>query len=140
MNAKVLSSVRKEASGKLASEAAKPHHLREKVISRIKKSLCGTGATSVKPAEEIAGLIRNGAFILDVRTVFEARKGIAPGARNVPLLRLKRHLDELPHGKTIVTYCGTGERAGKAKDILESAGFEAVNGGSYTGILKILGK
>jgi phage shock protein E len=111
-----------------------------KVISRIKKSLCGSGATSVKPAKEVAGLIENGAFILDVRTVMEAKKGIAPGATNVPLLRLKRHLDELPHGKTIVTYCGTGQRAGKATDILESAGFKAVNGGSYSGILKILGK
>jgi rhodanese-related sulfurtransferase len=39
-----------------------------------------------------------------------------------------------------VTYCGTGERAGKAKDILEAHGFHAVNGGSYAGILKILEK
>jgi phage shock protein E len=140
MNAKVPLSVRGEATGKPASQAAEAHGLKAKIITRIKKSLCGTGATSVRPAEEIAELIKNGAFILDVRTKIEARKGIAPGAINVPLLRLKRHLDELPHGKTIVTYCGTGERAGKAMDILESAGFKAVNGGSYSGILKILGK
>jgi rhodanese-related sulfurtransferase len=140
MNAKVLSSDRGGPAGKVAPQTGKPRRLREKIVSRIKKSLCGSGATSVKPAQEIAELIKNGAFILDVRTMMEAKKGIAPGASSIPLLRLKRHLDELPHGKTIVTYCGTGERAGKAKDILESAGFKAVNGGSYSGILKILEK
>ncbi len=106
----------------------------------IKQMLCGSGATSVRPADEITNLIRNGAFILDVRTKIETRKGIAPGATNIPLLRLKRHLSELPHDRTLVTYCGTGERAGKAKDILEADGFKAVNGGSYAGIVKILGK
>ena len=111
-----------------------------KLKTRLKKMLCGSGATSVRPAKEIAELIKNGAFILDVRTMFETRKGIAPGATKIPLLRLKRHLDELPKNKIIVTYCGTGERAGKAKDILEAGGFKAVNGGSYKGILNILGK
>jgi len=106
---------------------------------KLKKALCGSGRESVRPAKEVAGLIKAGAFVLDVRTVSEARKGIAPGATSIPLLRLKRHLDELPRRKTIVTYCGTGGRAGKAKDILEGAGFKAVNGGSYSGILKIIG-
>lgn len=140
MNANIQLRARGEAAEKSAAQAVKPRRLKDRVISRIKKKLCGTGATSVRPAKEIAELIKKGAFILDVRTLFEAKKGIAPGATNIPLLRLKRHLDELPGKKTIVTYCGTGERAGKAKDILESAGFQAVNGGSYSGILEIVGK
>ena len=140
MNVNVQLRARGEAAGKSAAQAAKPRRLKDRVISRIKKKLCGSGATSVRPAKEIADLIKKGAFILDVRTLFEAKKGIAPGATNIPLLRLKRHLDELPIKKTIVTYCGTGERAGKAKDILESAGFQAVNGGGYSGILEIVWK
>lgn len=68
----------------------------------------------------------------------ETRKGVAPGAVGIPLIRLKRHLDELPKNKNIVTYCGTGERAGKARDILEAAGFKAFNGGAYEEILKIV--
>jgi phage shock protein E len=108
-------------------------------MSFVKELLCGSGATSVMPPNEIADLIKNGAFILDVRTKIETRKGIASGATSIPLLRLKRHLDELPRDRTIVTYCGTGERAGKAKDILEASGFKAVNGGGYEGILEILG-
>ena len=106
----------------------------------VKKVLCGSGSTSVLPTDEVADLIEKGAFILDVRTIFEAKKGVAPGATNIPLLRLKRHLKELPHNRTIVTYCGTGERAGKAQDILEANGFHAANGGSYAGIVEILDK
>ena len=110
------------------------------MLGAIKKKLCGSGAASVLPPEEVGKLIRKGAFVLDVRTIMEEKKGIAPGAISIPLLRLKRHLDELPHDKTIVTYCGTGERAGKAKDILEGAGFNAVNGGAYKGMLEILAR
>lgn len=109
-------------------------------MSGLKTVLCGSGATSARPAKEIAELLEKGAFLLDVRTMLEAKKGMAPAATNIPLLRLKRHLQELPHYRTIVTYCGTGERAGKARDILDAAGFKAVNGGSYSGILAILGK
>ncbi len=87
---------------------------------------------SILPVDEVAGLIKEGAFILDVRTMLEARKGMAPQAKNIPLLRLKRQLNELPKDIMIVTYCGTGERAGKAKDILKAAGFKAVNGGAYS--------
>ncbi len=84
-------------------------------------------------------LIRDGAFILDVRTKMEAKKGVVQGATNIPLLRLKHHIQELPADEVIVTYCGTGERAGKASDILEAAGLKAANGGSYATILKLVG-
>ena len=107
-------------------------------MSKLKKILCGTGSESISPEKEVAESIKSGAFILDVRTMMEAKKGVVPGATSIPLLRLKRHLDELPRNKTIVTYCGTGERAGKAKDILESAGFKVINGGAFTTILKIV--
>ena len=108
-------------------------------MSKLKKILCGTGSESISPEKEVAESIKRGAFVLDVRTMIEAKRGIVPGATSIPLLRLKRHLDELPRNKTIVTYCGTGERAGKAKDILESAGFKVINGGAFTTILKIVG-
>ena len=140
MNANVTSRTRVEPRRPQASPAKKPRTLKERIASGIKKSLCGSGAESVRPQQEVSKLISNGAFILDVRTVMEARKGIAAGAKNIPLLRLKRHLDELPRDRTIVTYCGTGERAGKARDILAAAGFQAVNGGSYAGIVAILRK
>ena len=90
------------------------------------------------PPEEVAKLINDGALVVDVRTKIEARMGIAPGATNISLFTLRRRLDELPRNRNIVLYCGTGARAGKAKQVLEAAGFKAFNGGAYTTILEIL--
>jgi rhodanese-related sulfurtransferase len=101
------------------------------------KYLLGTGTSSIRPESEVAKLIRNGACILDVRTALEAKKGVAPGATNISLLQLKRRLGELPRDRTIVTYCQTGGRAGKARDILERNGFKVINGGGYETVRKI---
>ena len=106
----------------------------------LDKHFFGTGTSSVRPDDEIAEAIKNGAFILDVRTGLEAKKGTAPGASNISVVVLKHHLDELPRDKTIVTYCKTGGRAGKARDILDRNGFEVVNGGGYESIVAIIGK
>lgn len=96
-----------------------------------------SGLESVVSDAEAAELISAGACILDVRTRLETRKGTVPGAKAISLFGLKRHLDELPRDRTILTYCATGGRAGKAKQILEAAGFKAANGGGYARILKI---
>lgn len=102
------------------------------------KYFLGSGTRSIRPESEVAGLIRNGAFILDVREAFEAKKGMSKGATNISLLQLKHHLSELPRDRTIVTYCETGGRAGKARDILERNGFKVINGGSYEAIRRIV--
>ena len=57
---------------------------------------------------------------------------------NIPLLALKRRLAELPRDRNIVLYCGTGARAGKAKEALDAKGFKAFNGGSYKDVLTIV--
>jgi rhodanese-related sulfurtransferase len=84
-------------------------------------------------------LIKGGALLLDVRAKIEAKCGMAPGAMNIPVLQLKSHLSELPRDRVIVTYCGTGARAGKAKELLEASGFNVANGGGYKAIRKLLG-
>ncbi len=95
-------------------------------------------ANTKLPPDEVAKLIKRGAFVVDVRSKLEARKGVAPGAVNIPVLKLKSNLKDLPTNRTIVTYCVTGGRAAKAKEILEANGFKAANGGGYKTILKIL--
>ncbi len=75
-----------------------------------------------------------------MRTGLEAKKGTAPGATNIDLLVLNRHLAELPRDRTIVTYCKTGGRAGKARDILDRNGFTVINGGGYEAVAKIAEK
>ena len=82
------------------------------------KYFLGSGTRSIRPESEVAEVIKDGAYILDVRLGLEAKKGMVPGAKNIDMLFLRRHLDELPRDRTIVTYCKTGGRAGKARDIL----------------------
>ena len=102
------------------------------------KHFLGSGTKSISPESEVAEAITKGACIVDVRLALEARKGMVPGAKNIDMLVLGRHLDELPHDRTIVTYCKTGGRAGKARDILDRKGFKAINGGGYETVLKIV--
>lgn len=102
------------------------------------KFFLGSGTSSIRPAKEVAELIRNGAFILDVRAVLEVKQGIVPGATNIPLGQLNGRLGELPRDRTIVTFCKSGGRGGKARDILDRNGFKVVNGGGYETILKIV--
>ena len=112
----------------------------ETIEEFLDKHYFGSGTRSIAPEEEVAKLIEDGAFILDVRTGLEAKRGTVPGATNISVLVLKRHLDELPRDKTIVTYCKSGGRAGKARDILGRNGFWVVNGGSYERVLQIVTK
>jgi rhodanese-related sulfurtransferase len=104
------------------------------------KYFLGSGTRSTRPESEVAAAIKDGALVIDVRTALEARKGMVPGARNMDMLTLGRHLDELPRDRTIVTYCKTGGRAGKARDILDGNGFTVMNGGGYATVLKIVEK
>jgi rhodanese-related sulfurtransferase len=90
------------------------------------------------PPEEVARLLKRGAVLLDVRTGIEKRKNPVPGAINIPILKLKDHLDELPAGKTFVAFCLRGGRAERARKMLEANGIKAVNGGGYKAILKIV--
>ena len=64
-------------------------------------------ANTKLPPEEVAKLIKAGAFLVDVRPKIEAKMGMAPGRDEHPLLTLKRRLDELPRDRKIVLYCGT---------------------------------
>ena len=107
------------------------------IIKKIKEKHDAMADTKLAPAE-VAKLLKAGALLLDVRTKLEAKIGMAPGATNISLGRLKSHLKELPRDRMIVTYCGTRARAAAGMKILEANGFKAANGGGYKAILKIL--
>jgi rhodanese-related sulfurtransferase len=56
--------------------------------------------------EDLLARLRDGMVtVLDVRPEDEFALGHLPGALNVPLSALERHLAELPHDKEIVAYC-----------------------------------
>ncbi len=78
---------------------------------------------------------------IDVRTPAEYASGHLPGALNIPLQDMNNRLDELRAlGTGITTYCRSGNRSGKAKALLEDAGFtDVTNGGGVESLAQQLG-
>jgi hydroxyacylglutathione hydrolase len=105
----------------------------------ILDALCGT--TPPAPTAQIEEALKNKALMLDVRMYVETRKegaNLISEAKNIPLLRLLWNLDELPRDRTIITYCESGKRAGKAADMLNARGFKAISGGGILNLQEIL--
>ncbi|MDO5571874.1 MAG: FAD-dependent oxidoreductase [Bacteroidales bacterium] len=75
---------------------------------------------------EVDGLIKNSAFILDVRTKAEFELGSIKGSYNIPLDDLRDRMIEIPYGETIYVYCAVGLRGYLAMNILNGKGFADV--------------
>ncbi|WP_459384421.1 MBL fold metallo-hydrolase [Arthrobacter humicola] len=72
------------------------------------------------------------AMVLDVRNRTEHLAGHIPGSHQLSGGRVMWHLDELPAGGTIVTYCQSGIRNSVAASALRRAGYDIVElDGSY---------
>lgn len=113
------------------------YHYRVEILD----ALCGT--TPPAPRAQIEEALENNAMILDVRMYVETRKegaNIIPDAQNIPLLRLLWNLDDLARDRTIITFCESGKRAGKAADMLNARGFTAISGGGISNLQRIMGE
>jgi hydroxyacylglutathione hydrolase len=62
-------------------------------------------------------------LVLDVRRHDEYEAKHIHGAKNVPHVRLRNHLDELPRDKTILVHCQSGIRSAVAASYLHNRGF-----------------
>lgn len=83
--------------------------------------------------------VKNGAFLVDVRTPAEFSGGSVKGAINIPLDKLQSQLSKLKNRKAIVVFCRSGARSGQAKGILEQNGFQnVVNGGSWQSVNRVV--
>jgi phage shock protein E len=87
------------------------------------------------PAIDLAGIIKEGAFIVDVRNPGEFAAGHAKGSVNIPLGQLPQQLSKFKNKKNIIVCCQSGGRSGQAKIILEQNGFtNIVNGGGWNNV------
>jgi rhodanese-related sulfurtransferase len=84
------------------------------------------GIENVDPQSADA-MVREGAFLLDVRQPEEFTAGHAPEAVLVPLDQLGARQAEIPTDQPIVVVCRSGGRSAKATEALVNAGYEAVN-------------
>lgn len=72
-----------------------------------------------------------GSLVVDVRTPREFARWHYPGARNIPVSEIQKHVDQLgDKDRAIILYCRSGNRSATAKRLLLESGFTNVlNGG-----------
>jgi phage shock protein E len=88
---------------------------------------------------DLKSIIKNGAFLVDLRTEGEFEQGHVPGSVNIPLNLLGRNLNLFKNKKHIVVCCFSGNRSSFAKEILEKKGFKnVINGGAWDEIYNLI--
>ncbi len=73
------------------------------------------------------------ANLIDVREPDEFASGHVPGARNIPLMAVPDHVDELRELDDLHLICQAGVRSAKAAAFLEHQGLETTNVEGGTG-------
>jgi hydroxyacylglutathione hydrolase len=66
-------------------------------------------------------------FVLDVRTQNEWQQRHINGSTNIPLNRLREHLNEIPRNRPVIAMCAGGYRSSMAASLLQCAGFTRVS-------------
>lgn len=82
---------------------------------------------------ELIEAVKNGAYIVDVRTPAEFSGGSVKGSVNIPMDKLQSQMKKFKGKKNIVLFCRSGARSGYAKGILEKNGFQNVFNGRSVG-------
>lgn len=86
-----------------------------------------------KIKKQIPILLKEGAVIVDVRSVAEFQSSANPISINAPLDSLIKQTKHLDKNKTIIVCCASGTRSSLAVPILKGAGFNSViNAGAWT--------
>jgi len=101
------------------------------VVAALCLAGCGSAATSAAPTaipmtvsvSQAAALRDGGAYVLDVREPSEFAAGHIAGATLIPLGELANRTSEVPHDKTVVVVCHSGNRSAQGRDMLRQAGF-----------------
>lgn len=87
----------------------------------------------------ILAAMREGAFLVDVRSPQEFAAGSPTGAVNIPLDTLSKNLQRFRGKSAIIVFCQSGARSKMAQSILQQQGFENVhNGGSWRQVYQLL--
>jgi rhodanese-related sulfurtransferase len=91
--------------------------------------------------ENLATLVNEGAFLVDVRSSDEFAEGNVKRSTNIPLDQVSSNLDKFKGKEKIVVFCRSGNRSGQAKAILEQNGFTNVtNGGTWQNVNEVINK
>ena len=111
------------------------------VLALAQAALAGEGSKveAIAPAEAAQQVKEGKAILVDVRERSEIDAGMAEGAHWYPTSSIRsdpggfrKFLDSLPQERTLVFYCASGARSGKAAEIAAGeAGRKAANLGGF---------
>lgn len=88
---------------------------------------------------KLIAVIKEGAFLVDVRSPSEFASGSVKGAVNIPLDNLQYQFAKFKGKQHIVVFCRSGNRSSMAKNILSQSGFQNVtDGGTWQNVKKVL--
>ncbi|WP_346889785.1 FAD-dependent oxidoreductase [Clostridium sp. UBA1056] len=76
--------------------------------------------------DKLRYLIKEGAYILDVRENVEYERAHIKGAKNIPLSELRSRFNEIPKDEDVYVHCRTGQRSYNAVLALQQLGFNNV--------------
>ena len=86
-----------------------------------------------KPTDpQLEQLVKEGAFLVDVRSAAEYAEGHPTGSTNIPLDQIQKQLHQFKGKSHSVVFCRSGARSSQAKATLEQNGIKNVtNGGTW---------
>ncbi len=84
---------------------------------------------------QLTEAIKEGAFLVDVRSPQEFASGSVKGAVNIPVERMASELPRFKGKSVVVVFCRSGNRSSLAKSILEQNGLRnVINGGTWQNV------
>ena len=89
---------------------------------------------------KIKNYLNKGATILDVRTKREFDSGAIDDSIHIPLQELHNRFHELDSSKTFIVVCQSGVRSSKAAKFLNLNNFNAINGGGWQSLKRLIAK
>lgn len=93
-----------------------------------------------KDNTELSTIIKEGAFLVDVRSPGEFSSGSVKSAVNIPLDKVNSQLSKFKGKKNIIVFCRSGARSGQAKRILEQNGIQnVINGKTWQNVKQAAG-
>lgn len=88
--------------------------------------------SSLLVRRRLPALLKEGAQLVDVRSLAEFAAGNVPGSVNIPLDEIPQRAKELDPQRWVIVFCASGTRSAMARRKLRSLGFDKVlNAGSW---------
>ncbi|WP_372802135.1 rhodanese-like domain-containing protein [Lutibacter sp.] len=94
------------------------------------------GGTSGASIEEY---LKDGAVVIDVRTIDEFKSGHVTGSKNMVLNSIPAKVEEIKAlNKKVIAVCRSGARSGQATSFLKQQGVDIINGGPWQNVAKFV--